>query len=153
MAIITFEVDLDDIRGAVHNLSITDSSSPNSTQVLEYITFAAAEVNAEALAAGIAVSGLVNTDPAFMLMKKAIVNKVASDILVARNRGDATAGQYYLDNYLRIIDTLRKFPQRVQVDSEAGPDLLDYIPQETSSQLENIQWYNSITGKIFQGGY
>lgn len=153
MAIITFEVDLDDIRGAVHNLSITDSSSPTSTQVLEYIDYASAEVNAEALAAGIVVSGLVNTDPAFMLMKKAIVNKVASDILVARNRGDATAGQYYLDNYLRIIDTLRKFPQRVQVDSEAGPDLLDYIPQETSSQLENIQWYNSITGKIFQGGY
>ena len=123
MAIITFEIDLDDIRGAVHNLSITPSSSPTETQVLEYIEFAAAEINAEAIAAGIAVSGLVNTDPAFMLMKKAIINKVASDILVARNRGDATAGQYYLDNYLRIVETLRKFPQRIEADSEAGISL------------------------------
>ena len=153
MAIITFEIDLDDIRGAVHNLSITPSSSPTEIQVLEYIEFAAAEINAEAIAAGIAVSGLVNTDPAFMLMKKAIINKVASDILVARNRGDATAGQYYLDNYLRIIETLRKFPQRIEADSEAGPDLLDYIPQQTTAQLQNIQWYSTITGKVFQGGY
>jgi hypothetical protein len=153
MAIITFEIDLDDIRGAVHNLSITPSSSPTETQVLEYIEFAAAEINAEAIAAGIAVSGLVNTDPAFMLMKKAIINKVASDILVARNRGDATAGQYYLDNYLRIVETLRKFPQRIEADSEAGPDLLDYIPQQTSAQLQDIQWYSTITGKVFQGGY
>ena len=35
MAIITFEVDLDDIRGAVHNLTINDSSSPTATQVLD----------------------------------------------------------------------------------------------------------------------
>lgn len=152
MAIITFEVDLDDIRGAVHNLTINDKSSPTATQVLEYIDYASAEVNAEAIAAGIAVSGLVNTDPAFILMKKAVVNKVAADILVARNRGDATAGQYYLDNYLRIIDTLRKFPQRIEADSNNGPDLMDYIKQETSAQLEDIHWYSTVTGKIFQGG-
>jgi len=152
MAIITFEVDLDDVRGAVHNLTINDKSSPTSTQVLEYIDFASAEVNAEAVAAGIAVSGLVNTDPAFVLMKKAVINKVAADILVARNRGDAAAGQYYLDNYLRIIDTLRKFPQRIQIDSDNGPDLMDYIKQETSTQLEDIAWYSTVTGKIFQGG-
>jgi len=54
---------------------------------------------------------------------------------------------------LRTVETLRKFPQRVQVDSENGPDLLDYIDQQTPAQLESIQWYSSITGKIFQGGY
>ena len=85
-------------------------------------------------------------------MKKAVVNKVAADILVARNRGDATAGQYYLDNYLRIIDTLRKFPQRIEADSNNGPDLMDYIKQETSAQLEDIAWYSTVAGKIFQGG-
>ena len=153
MPIQTFGIDLDDIRGSVANLTITDKSSPTLDQVTEYIDFASAEVNAEAIAAGINVDGLVNTDPAYILMKKAVINKVAADILVARNRGDASAGQYYLDSYLRTVETLRKFPQRVQVDSENGPDLLDYIDQQTPAQLESIQWYSSITGKIFQGGY
>jgi len=53
MPIQTFGIDLDDIRGSVANLTITDKSSPTLDQVTEYIDFASAEVNAEAIAAGI----------------------------------------------------------------------------------------------------
>ena len=85
-AIATFGVDVDDIRAAVHNLSITPSSSPTISQVEEYIQFAGAEISSEAEAAGISASGLTSTDSAYVLLKKALINKVAADILVARTR-------------------------------------------------------------------
>lgn len=150
--IATFGVTVDDIRAAVHNLSITPSSSPTISQVEDYIQYAAAEVSSESEAAGISASGLTSTDSAYVLLKKAVINKVAADILVARNRGEAEAGQYYLDAYLRAIDTLRRFPQRIEEDSENGPDLAYFIEQQTSAELADIQWYDSIAGKIYQGG-
>lgn len=153
MAVInTLGVSVDDIRGAVHNLTISPNSSPTITQVEDYIQYAAAEVSSEAAASGIDVSGLVSTTSEYVLLKKAIINKVAADILVARNRGDASSGQYYLDAYLRIIDTIRKYPQRVQEDSQNGPDLASYVEQQTSAQLDNIAWYGTISGKIYSGG-
>lgn len=153
MAIIQdFGVTVDDIRAAVHNLSITPSSSPTISQVEDYIQYAGAEISSEAEAAGISASGLTATDSAYVLLKKALINKVAADILVARNRGEAEAGQYYLDAYLRAIDTLRRFPQRIEEDSEAGPDLAYFIEQQTPTELSDIEWYCSIAGKIYDGG-
>jgi len=50
------------------------------------------------------------------------------------------------------MGTLRQYPQRVQANDQTGPDLAKYIPQQTASDLESIEWYSSITGKVFTGG-
>ena len=147
----TFNITPADISAQVHNLSITPSSSPTTTQVEEYITYAAAEIASEAQASGIGVSGLEETDSAYMLLKKAVINKVTADILVARNRGDVNAGAYYMENYRSAIDTLRRMPQRVQDDANDGPDLAHYIEQG-DDDVKDIAFYNSIPGRIVLGG-
>jgi hypothetical protein len=85
------------------------------------------------------------------LLKKAVISKATADIMVARNRGDAAAGAYYLANYQSVIETLRKLPQRVVDNSSAGPDLADYVEQ-SASDLKDLPWYSTISGKIYVGG-
>ena len=147
-----FDVQVDDISGVVTNLTINAASSPTTTQVQLAISGSAAEVAAEALASGLDPSGLAATDAAYVLLQRAVIMKTAADVLVAKNRGQGDAGQYYYAQFERIMDTVRKYPQRVQTDSENGPDLAKYIPQQTATQLENIAWYSSISGKVFSGG-
>ena len=146
-----FGITVGDISGKVHNLTLSDKSSPTSAQVEEMISFASAVIASEAEAAGIGVSGLDPTSSTYFLLKSAVINKVVADVLVGRNRGDAAAGEYYLQNWQAAIDTLRRFPQRIQVDSESGPDLAEYVDQ-SATELKNIEWYGTIPGKLFQGG-
>ena len=148
----TLGVTVADVSAQVHNLTINEASSPTTTQVEDYIVFAAAEVASEAQAAGIDVSGLVETDSAYMLLKKAIISKVTSEVMVARNRGDMESGRYYLDNYLRVMETLRRYPQRVETDTVNGPDLATFVEQTTSQQQQDIAWYGTIAGRVFLGG-
>jgi hypothetical protein len=115
----TFGITPSDISAQVHNLTISTSSSPTTAQVEDYIQFAAATVASEAAAAGIGVDGLVATSSEYVLLKKAVISKVTADVMVARNRGDAAAGAYYLANYQSVIETLRKLPQRVVDNSSA----------------------------------
>jgi len=146
-----FGITPSDISAQVHNLTISDSSSPTTTQVEDYIQFAAATVASEAAAAGIGVDGLDATSSEYILLKKAVISKATADIMVARNRGDAAAGAYYLENYKSVIETLRKLPQRVVDNSSAGPDLADYVEQ-SASDLKDLPWYSTISGKIYVGG-
>ena len=147
----TFNITPADISASVHNLSITPSSSPTLDQVTDYITYAAAEIASEAQAAGISVSGLEETDSAYMLLKKAVINKVTADVMVAKNRGDAAAGEYYMANYKAAVDTLRRMPQRVQEDTDNGPDLFSYVEQG-SDEIGDVEFYNTIAGRIVLGG-
>jgi hypothetical protein len=147
----TFNVTPADISGQVHNLSINPTSSPNTTQVENMINLAASIVASEADAAGIDVSGLDSTSSTYYLLANAVINKVVADLLVGRNRGDAAAGAYYLENFKIAIDTLRRYPQRVQTNPNAGPDLAEYVEQ-SAADLADIPWYGSMAGKIFQGG-
>lgn len=148
----TFGIEPSDISAVVTNLTINDASSPTTVQVQAAISGSAAEVAAEAAASGISVTGLDTTDAAYVLLKRAVVMKTAADVLVARNRGQGDAGAYYFAQFERAMNTLRKYPQRVQTDSETGPDLAKYIPQQTATDLEGIAWYSSMTGKVFTGG-
>ncbi len=152
MAFTTFGVEPADISAAVTNLTITASSSPTILQVQAAISGSAAEVAAEATASGFDTAGLAVDTAAYALLKRAVVMKTAADVLVAKNRGQGDAGAYYFAQFDRIMNTLRKFPQRVQANAEDGPDLAKFIPQQTATELQNIAWYSSISGKIFTGG-
>jgi hypothetical protein len=147
----TFGVTPSDIAAQVHNLTISPSSSPTTSQVEDYITYAAATVASEAAAAGIGVDGLEATSSEYILLKKAVISKATADIMVARNRGDIAAGAYYYENYKQVVQTLRDIPQRVAVDSSAGPDLASFVEQ-SADDLRDIPWYSTISGKIFTGG-
>lgn len=149
---ITFGVEPSDISAVATNLTINDASSPTTAQVQAAISGSSAEVAAEAVASGFDPSGLAVTDAAYVLLQRAVVMKTAADVLVAKNRGQGDAGAYYYAQFDRIMNTLRKFPQRVVADAENGPDLAKYVPQQTPTDLQNIAWYSSISGKVFTGG-
>jgi len=153
MSFITFNVEPSDISAVVTNLTISaQGSSPTIAQVQAAISGSAAEVAAEAVASGFDPSGLAVTDAAYVLLQRAVVMKTAADVMVAKNRGQGDAGAYYFAQFERIMDTLRRYPQRVQANDQDGPDLAKYIPQQTATDLQNIAWYSSISGKVFTGG-
>ena len=153
MSFITFNVEPSDISAVVTNLTIsTQGSSPTIAQVQAAISGSAAEVTAEAVASGFDPSSLAVTDAAYVLLRRAVVMKTAADVLEAKNRGQGSAGAYYQAQFERVMDTLRRYPQRVQANNQDGPDLAKYIPQQSATDLQNIAWYSSISGKVFTGG-
>ena len=148
----TFGITVADISGQVHNLRIDASSSPTEAQVDEMIQQNAALLAMELQAAGITAAGLVDvTDATYVLCKRGIINKTVSDVLVARNRGEAAAGAYYMANWDKLIETVRQYPQRVESQDTQGPDLAAFIAQG-AGDLQDIPFYSSISGKIVIGG-
>lgn len=151
MAVNTFGVDTDDIKAQVQNLSIRTDTSPSTSDVTESILFAAAEVERECAAVGISTSGLTDSaDGTYLLLKKAIIYKVAGELLIGRNRGNKEDGEYYIERYDKIIETIRKTPQKIETDTTSGPDLAKFIDTDSQS-FEGSAFYGSIPGKIIYG--
>lgn len=126
MAIQTFSIDVDDIRAQVHNLKITTATSPSTAQVTENISFVCAQVQQECAAVGIVTTGLSSSDADYAVLKKACIYKIVGELLIARNRGDGDDGAYYIGEYDKIMESIRKRPSRISQD-ESGPDLAEWV--------------------------
>lgn len=152
MAVNTFGVVIADIKGQIQNISIRTDTSPSIADVQDSIEFAAAELETECAAAGISTQDLTTpTAATYLVLKKALIYKVAGELVIARNRGNSEDGAYYLARYDRILDTIRKQPQRVETDTQRGPDLAKLIDQ-SSEEYIGSQFAGSMTGKLISGG-
>jgi hypothetical protein len=167
MPIQEFGLTAADIRATVHNLKITTTTSPSTSQVEDNITFVAAQVQNEAQAVGISTGGLSDGDADYAVLKKAVIYKVTGELLIGRNRGDGDDGAYYIGEYEKLMDSIRLRPQRIS-DTDAGPNLAVWIngaPDYSSSPVTDDDgadyanttsnrvasfWYGS-SGKIISG--
>lgn len=151
MAINTFSVTTSDVSGAVQNLSISASTSPTTVAVTSMISLAAAELERELSVVGIDTQGITDSTSAdYILLRQMILYKTIAELLVARERGNPTAGQYYIDRYDRMMEYMRKRPS-VASDTGSGPDLMDYIVQDSSTVLD-VQFYGTAAGSIVLNG-
>lgn len=167
MPIQEYALTASDIKAQVHNLKITTTTSPTTSQVEDNITLVAAQVQNEALAVGISPNGLTLGDADYAILKKAVIYKVCGELLIARNRGDGDDGSYYIQEYDKIIESVRLRPSRVQINS-AGPDLAVWIngapdysaspvtaedgadyPNSTSNRV--VRFWSGAAGKIISG--
>jgi len=145
-----------DIKGTVHNLRINSASSPSTSDVENNISFVSAQLQQEALAVGIDVTGLTSGDADYETFKHAVINKVSGELLNARNRGD-NSGEYYIDQYNDVIESLRKRPDRIAVN-ETGPDLAEFVETAFDAStgrsvagVEPIPWFGTIAGRLISG--
>jgi hypothetical protein len=167
MAIQEYGLTAADIRAQIHNLKITTTTSPTTSQVEDNITLVAAQVQNEALAVGISAAGLSDGDADYAVLKKAVIYKVVGELLIARNRGDGDDGAYYIGEYEKIIDSIRKRPDRIKVD-DVGPDLATWIngaPDYSSSPIVDddgadyanttsnrvVKFWRGVGGKLITG--
>jgi hypothetical protein len=157
-----FGITTADIKAQVHNLRINSASSPSTTQVEANITAISAQVQQEAAAVGIVTTGLSSGDADYEVLKKAVIYKVTGELVIAQNRGDATTGAYYIDRYDKIMESIRKRPDRIKVD-DVGPDLavfIDATPDATTGTGGDctatdgscdIPFFGTVSGKIIRG--
>jgi len=151
MSINTFGLSTGDIAGMVQNLTINASSSPNITAVTDMILLAASEVEREASVVGIDTQSY--TDPlesTYQILRRMVSYKVLAELLVARERGNPAAGDYYIKRYDDLRGHLRVRPSVVAQTGE-GPDRLSYITQTNSTELD-IEFYQSPAGAIVLNG-
>jgi len=150
MAINEFGITPTIVSSQVQNLSISDSTSPNTSAVLEMITLAAAEVEREASVVGIDTQGYDDDGTAtYLILRRMVLYKVLGELLVARER-DPTAGAYYIGRFDDLRDRLRVRPS-VVADTESGPDRLSYLDLE-GDKVYDQAFYRTIAGKTILGG-
>lgn len=153
MPIQEYTLTASDIRAQVHNLKITTTTSPSTSQVEDNITLVAAQVQNEALAVGISPNGLSDGDADYAVLKKAVIYKVCGELLIARNRGDGDDGAYYIQEYDKIIESVRLRPSRITI-KDSGPDLAVWIngaPDYSSapiSDADGADYPNSTSGRV-----
>ena len=147
----TFGITKTDIQSVVANLSIESDTSPTESQVNDLIEQAAAEMALEADAVGISLSGLTDpTQSIWLLFKRAIIYRVAADVLVARNRGNVDSAAYYIQRHEQILENIRKYPDRVASRTEdQGPNRVKYL-NYTEIQ-DNEEFAFSTAGRIIIG--
>lgn len=151
MAVNTFGLTVADISAAVQNLSITATTSPTATAVAEMIELAAAEVERECDYVGISSQGIVDATTAeYKLVRSMIKYKAIAEILIARERGNPAAGEYYISRYDSMMKTLLLRPAVVAASDE-GPDLASYVAQTDGSEF-NIQFYLTMPGAVVLNG-
>jgi len=146
-----FGVSKADIQSVCTNLSIESDTSPSEAQVNELIEQAAAEIYLEAQAVGIDINGLTDpTQAMYMIFKRAIVYRVAADVLTAKNRGNPESGQYYIERHNEMLDKIRKFPDRTAERGENdGPNRLKVLDYDDIQ--ENTTFASSMAGRIILG--
>jgi len=151
MAPNTFGITKTNIQSVVTNLSIETDTSPSTAQVDELIEQASAEIALEAEAVGISLAGLTDpTDSMYLLFQRAIIYRVAADVLVAKNRGNVDSAAYYIQRHEQMLSNIRKHPDRVATRSaDQGPERLKYL-NYTEIQ-ENKQFATSTAGRIVIG--
>ena len=151
MAPNTFGINKTDIQSVCANLSIETDTSPSTAQVDDLIEQAAAEMDLEAEAVGISLTGLTDpTDSMYLLFKRAIIYRVCADVLVAKNRGNVEAGAYYIQRHNEMLEKIRKHPDRVAARSaDQGPERLKYL--DYTEIQENEQFATSTAGRIVIG--
>ena len=151
MAINIFGITKTDLQTVVSNLSIEADTSPTETQVDDLILQAAAEMELEAEAVGIDLEGLTDpTDPTYQLFRRAIIYRVAADVLVAKNRGNPDSAAYYLGRHEQMLDNIRRHPDRVAARSaNQGPERLKYLDYDDIQT--NEQFVSSTAGRIIIG--
>tara|TARA_R100001198_G_C5239095_1_gene216450 strand:+ start:1431 stop:1907 length:477 start_codon:yes stop_codon:yes gene_type:complete len=152
----TYNIDTDDIKGMVHGLRINSASSPSTTDVENNIEYVSAQIQQEALAVGIDVTGLTDGDADYETFKRAVISKVCGELLNARNRGD-DSGAYFINQYDEVIESLRKRPDRLTVN-DTGPDLATFVETAVDAStggsvpgVEPIAWFGTVPGKIIRG--
>ena len=147
----TFGITKTNIQSVVSNLSIETDTSPSTAQVDELIEQASAEVALEAEAVGISLAGLTDpTDSMYLLFQRAIIYRVAADVLVAKNRGNVDSAAYYIQRHEQMLDNIRKHPDRVAARSaDQGPERLKYL--DYTEIQENEVFATSIAGRVVVG--
>jgi len=147
----TFSITKSDIQSVCSNLSIETDTSPSTAQVDDLIEQASAEMDLEAAAVGISLTGLTDpTDSMYLLFKRAIIYRVCADVLVAKNRGNVEAGAYYIQRHEQMLSNIRKYPDRVANRAQdQGPNKVKYL-NYTEIQ-ENETYATSIAGRIVIG--
>lgn len=152
MAVNTFAITAADIQGRVQGLLINSTTSPTEDQVDNIILLSAAEVETEAAAVGINTQILTDTtDATYLVVKNMIVYKTVSEVMVARNKGQISAGEYWDTKYKQLLETLRKRPLSIEPDRGEGTDVA-YSLDLNADNVFNIDFYRSISGKIVLGG-
>jgi len=151
MAVNTFGLTTADISAAVQNLTITATSSPTATAVTEMIDLAAAEVERECDYVGISTQGITDTASAeYKLVRSMIKYKAIAEILIARERGNPAAGEYYISRFDSMMKTLL-LRTAVFSASDEGPDLAAFIDQSNGAQFD-IQFYLTMPGAVVLNG-
>lgn len=150
MAVNIFGLSYTDVSQSVQNLTINAGSSPTSTWVDQIINFSAAEFAREASYVGIDVDGLTAGDADYILCKQAILYKSIAETLIARERGNTAAGEYYISRYDRLIDILRKRPSTISSGGD-GPDRTFFISESDTTEL-GLQFYQSPAGAVALNG-
>jgi hypothetical protein len=152
MAIQTYGIDTDDIKAQVTNLRINSASSPSTAQVTENISLVCSQVQQEAAAVGIITTGLTAGDADYEVLKKACIYKITGELVIAKNRGDADSGKYYIERYDKLMDSVRRRPDRIKVD-EVGPDLATFVDEIHDSTISCVGplFCNTIPGRIIVG--
>jgi len=147
----TFGITKTNIQSVVSNLSIETDTSPSTAQVDELIEQASAEVALEAEAVGISLAGLTDpTDSMYLLFQRAIIYRVAADVLVAKNRGNVDSAAYYIQRHEQMLDNIRKHPDRVAARTEnQGPERLKYLDYTEIQQ--NEVFATSTAGRVVIG--
>lgn len=149
MAIYDFGVTTADIAAQVQGMVITASTSPSATAVEAMIEESAAIVNQECINNGINIDP-VTTDPSYAILRRMVIYKTLSDLLVGRESGNPDAGAYYERQYDKMLKTLRSRPQSIQTTNN-GPDLATF----TGGSIEGIdalQFNLGFTGRLARGG-
>ncbi len=151
-----YGITTDDVKGQVHGLRINSASSPSTSDVENNISYVSAQLQQEALAVGVDVTGLTEGDADYETFKRAVINKVCGELLNARNRGD-DSGAYFIGQYDEVIESLRMRPDRITVN-DSGPDLATYVETavdastgESVPGVEPIPWFGTIAGRIIRG--
>jgi len=147
----TFGVTPTELQEVVTNLTITSSTSPSTAEVQNLIEYAAAELDLEGEATGINLQGLSDpTDRMYLLYKRALIYRAVADVLTAKNRGNPEAGLYYMGLHDKLLDNIRKHPDRVAARSaNQGPERLKYLDYDDIQ--DNERFVASTLGKLVIG--
>jgi hypothetical protein len=107
----SFSITANDLKNRVQGLEISPMSVPNTTVVGDIISTAEALVTREAEAVGI-VNYQIGDDT-YIILRTMAIYKAISEVLISRNRGDSAGVSWYMEEYARLLGTLRHRPQSI----------------------------------------
>ena len=144
-----FNITPANLSDRVGGLAISAITVPNTTTVQDIIATAEALVIKEAEAVG--VSNYTVGDNTYIILRSMALYKACSEVLISKNRGDATGVSWYLEEYARLLGTLRHRPQSIDETSapqsvrivtaggtpgrEFGEDRLGYLRRFTNRPI------------------
>ena len=86
----------------------------------------------------------------YLLYKRALIYRAVADVLTAKNRGNPESGLYYMQLHEKLLDNIRKHPDRVAARSaDVGPERLKYL--DAQDIQNNERFVGSTLGRIIIG--